>query len=331
MLHPLVAVWLLIAIALIFALPRKKAITPFLLAFFTIPIQQVVLLGAVHFTALRLLILAGLVRVAFSRGSSKERVFPGKFNRVDQAVVLWTVSALIILSIQWMDSQALIKNLGDFLDAFGGYLVVRFLIIDSAAIRRAVKALAVVCVIQGAGMVNEQITHVNVFGLIGGFPLAVTVRDGHIRSQGVMGCLYAGVFAGALIPLFIWLWTEGKERVVAGAGLAGAMAIVIASILEHVVAGFCQQSRGACLLASAQANAPRSLGIRAHPGGLAPGDARSGVVADCPHGPDRILFGLPPLLSGRQPDPAFRRLVASWLQELQRLGMGHVGYLQPVC
>lgn len=229
MLHPLVAVWLLIAIALIFALPRKKAITPFLLAFFTIPIQQVVLLGAVHFTALRLLILAGLVRVAFSRGSSKERVFPGKFNRVDQAVVLWTVSALIILSIQWMDSQALIKNLGDFLDAFGGYLVVRFLIIDSAAIRRAVKALAVVCLIQGAGMVNEQITHVNVFGLIGGFPLAVTVRDGHIRSQGVMGCLYAGVFAGALIPLFIWLWTEGKERVVAGAGLAGAMAIVIAS------------------------------------------------------------------------------------------------------
>jgi len=35
---------------------------------------------------------------------------------------------LVILSLQWMNMQALIHNLGDFLDAVGGYLVVRFLI-----------------------------------------------------------------------------------------------------------------------------------------------------------------------------------------------------------
>ena len=45
LLNPLVAVWMLIAIVLILAFPRKYAITPFLLAVFTIPVEQVVVLG----------------------------------------------------------------------------------------------------------------------------------------------------------------------------------------------------------------------------------------------------------------------------------------------
>src|SRR5271167_1628235 len=82
--HPLVAVYLLIAILLILSLPRGKAIAPFLLAFFTIPIGQVVVLGGFHFTVLRILILAGLARMAFSPGSSSEGRFAGGFNGVDK-------------------------------------------------------------------------------------------------------------------------------------------------------------------------------------------------------------------------------------------------------
>jgi len=224
LLNPLVAVWMLIAIALILVLPRKQVITPLLLAVFTIPVGQVVVLGSLHFTVLRILILAGLVRRASSRAK-----FPGGFNPVDRVVVLWTASALVVLSLQWMDTQALIHNFGDFLDALGGYFVVRFLIADGEAIPRTIKALAVVCVIQGTCMINEQISRLNVFGYLGGMPLSVTIRDGKIRSEGVMGCIYAGVFAGVLIPLFLWLWTQGKSRWVACAGIAGATAMVITS------------------------------------------------------------------------------------------------------
>ena len=78
-------------------------------------------------------------------------------------------------------------------------------------------------------MINEQITHRNVFGYLGGMSLTVTVRDGKIRSEGVMGCLYAGVFAGVLIPLFLWLWTERNPDLTACAGLAGATAMAITS------------------------------------------------------------------------------------------------------
>ena len=177
---------------------------------------------------LRILIIAGLARRAAFRGSSSRGKFPGGFNTIDRMVVLWTVSLLVIFSLQWMDMQVLIHNLGDFLDALGGYLVVRFLIPDHEAIRRTIKVLAVICAIQGACMVYEHITHVNVFGYIGGISW-VTIRDGKIRSQGVMGCIYAGVFAGGLVPLFVWLWTQGKSRAAASVGLAGAVAMVITS------------------------------------------------------------------------------------------------------
>jgi len=228
MLNPLVAVGMLIAIVLILLSPRNKGITAFLLACFSIPIDQVVVLGGLHFTVLRILIIAGLVRRAMLGGSSSGGKYPGGFNPVDRMVVLWVVSLETILSIQWMDTQAFIHNLGDFLDMFGGYLVVRFFIPDGKAIRRTIKTLAIVCVIQGIFMLNEQISHVNLFGYLGG-RLSVTIREGKIRSEGVMGCIYAGAFAGALIPLFLWLWTERKSRMAAFAGIAGATVMVITS------------------------------------------------------------------------------------------------------
>ena len=127
LLNPLVAVWMLIAIALILVLPRHKVITPFLLAFSRSPIGQVVLIGSRAFSSLtHILILAGLVRMAICRVSSPDRKFPGGFNPLDHAVVLWAISGLLIVSLQWMQMQALIKFVGDFLDTLGGYLVVRF-------------------------------------------------------------------------------------------------------------------------------------------------------------------------------------------------------------
>ena len=229
LLHPVVAVWMLIAIVLILTLPRKKAIVPFLLAIFTIPLGQVVIVGGVHFTMMRILILAALVRAIRLKVKSSGRWFATGFSRIDQVVVLWTVSAFIVITLQWMNTQMLIASLGSLLDALGGYLVLRFFIPDGEALRRTIKVFAVICAILGVSMINEQITGVNVFNLIGGMDLPVEqiVRDGQLRSSGVMGPLGSGVFAGVLMPLFLWLWTVKKFRMVAYAGLAGATAMLI--------------------------------------------------------------------------------------------------------
>lgn len=229
MLHPLVALWLLVIIVLISTLPRNKVIVPLLFTFFSVPIGQVVVLGGLHFTALRILIIAGLIRRASSGKSSSPGKYPGGFNALDKVVVLWAISALIVNSLQWMNTQATIANLGDFLDAYGGYLVARYFISDLDAVRRTVKTLAAICIVQGAFMLNEQIIHQNLYGYLGGWPIGVTYRDGHIRSQGVMGNISGGLFGGVLIPMFLWLLTQAKSRLLALLGIAGAVTMVFTS------------------------------------------------------------------------------------------------------
>lgn len=227
MVHPLVVVAMLIAIGMILALPRKKAVIPFLLAFFTIPVGQVLVFGGVHFTMLQILVLTVLGRMVAFRGTTKERRFGGGFNALDKVVVVWSLVALIVFALQFLDMQAVIKGLGDLVVTLGSYLAIRFLIPDRETVVRAVKVLALVCVIQGVFMVSEQFTHQNVFHSFGANQ--PDLREGHIRSEGSMGTLYAGAFAGVSLPFFLWLWTEKKSRMAAYAGLAGATAMVFAS------------------------------------------------------------------------------------------------------
>jgi hypothetical protein len=227
--HPLVAVYLLVAILLILVLPRTKAISPFLFVYFTIPMGQVVVLGSLHFTVLRFLILAGLARMTFLHRPSSGGRFTGGFNGIDKAVVLWSASAAILFVLHFRETGAIIKSGGTLLDTLGGYLVVRFLIPDGETIRRTIKVLAAICTVNGAFMIYEKISGINMFGLLGGIPVQAFVRDGHIRASGVFGYLWAGAFAGALVPLFVWLWSERKSRTAALIGFSGATAMMIAS------------------------------------------------------------------------------------------------------
>jgi hypothetical protein len=230
MLNPLVAIWMVIAILFILVLPRGNVISCVLVSCLCIPVAQVVVLAGLHFTVLRILIIAGLVRMGIEKAKSpQDGKFVGGFNNMDRVIVLWAISAEVVLTLQWMEMQSLIHNLGDLVDSLGGFLVIRFFIVDRATIRRTIKTLAWICVIQGACMLNEQLNHVNVFGYFGGIPLSITVRNGQIRSEGVMGCIYAGAFCGALIPLFLWLFTTGKDRMEACAGLIGATIMVFTS------------------------------------------------------------------------------------------------------
>lgn len=225
-LHPLVAVWVFIAVVLILTLSRNKIIVPFLLVFFTTPVGQVLVLNGVHLTMHQILILSVLARMVACRGASGAR-FPGGFNALDKVVVLWAVAAFVVQSLQWMQLQPFIKFLGDLILSLGGYLAARFLIPDREAVRRTVKVMAAICLLQGACMVREQFTHQNVFGFLEvGAP---EIRDGHVRSNGVMGALYGGSFAGILIPLFLWALTEKKSRIAGCVGLAAATVMAFTS------------------------------------------------------------------------------------------------------
>jgi hypothetical protein len=160
-----------------------------------------------------------------SRRSSPEGIFSGGVNAIDRAFLLWAVFFLVIFSAQWMLAQAFIKSLGNFLDALGAYLVMRFLIRDRDDIRQVITVSALICVFLGVCMINEQMTGQNIFGLIGGVNTEVQGRDGSLRSQATFGTyITAGVFGATLLPLFVWLWIYGKSRI-------GALGIVGATVM----------------------------------------------------------------------------------------------------
>lgn len=219
-----------LAVLLILCLPRKYASAPLLLAIFTIPMGQVVVLSGIHFPVFRILVIFGLFRWATTFRSQTGR-FAGGFNSIDLVFTLCALLSSIVFSLQWMETQTLIHSLGRLVDILGGYFVLRFLIQDKEDVRRAVKVFAIIAVILAVGMIIEQITHQNIFQLMGGMQSAPAERGGWIRSQGAFAVyITAGVFGATLLPLFIWLWSDGTSKV---AALLGIVAATVMTVTSH--------------------------------------------------------------------------------------------------
>lgn len=227
LLHPLVAVAILLAMILILFLPRKHVVVPLLLAIFLIPKGQVVVIAGAHLTAAKILFLTGLIRWAISK---HPLTLAGGFNSIDRVFALWALFYPMVFTLQWMQSQALIKAMGDSVDTFCGYFVLRFLIQDTEDVRRLIKLFVVISAIIAICMVNEHLTRRNVFGLLGGAPSTPEMRDGVIRASGVFQhSILAGCFGAALLPLFLALWTDQKSRTAVLVGLISSTTIVVAS------------------------------------------------------------------------------------------------------
>jgi hypothetical protein len=243
-LHPLVAVAMVLAIVLILCLRRKYVIGPLLLAIFLIPKGQVIVAAGLHFNIFRIIILAGLARWAASRGSS---TLAGGFSFMDRVVTLWAVSYLVIYSLQWMVPGALIASLGMFLDAMGGYFVMRFLIQDREDVRRAIKVLATVAIVNAACMLNEQRTGTDLFSLLGGIS-AGTVREGKIRSQGAFEVfITAGAFGATLVPLLVWLWSQARSKTISVLGILAATIMTVTCYASTTLVAYAAAIVGLCL------------------------------------------------------------------------------------
>ncbi len=227
-LHPIVAVAMLLAIALIFLLPRRYVVVPLLFLAFLVPLGQVLVLGGIHVPVLRILVIFCCIRLIGMKLSSRLGPLVGGFNSIDKAFSLWAFFNAVIFVLQYMETGALINRVGFLVDAFGGYFLLRFLIRDDEDIRHLITVFAVIAGVLALCMLNEQLTQHNVFGLLGGHPVVSEIREGRIRSQGVFGHpLLAGTFGGTLLPLFVWLWRSGKSKATALVGMLSSTIIVV--------------------------------------------------------------------------------------------------------
>jgi hypothetical protein len=230
-LHPIVLVAMLIAMALILLLPRKYVVWPVIGAAFLIPLGQEILISGLHFSVYRIIILTVAVRMLLSMFSSPEGVFGDRLGTLDVVFLLWALlrafAGVLVFSF---NSGALVYQAGFLLDALGGYFVLRYLIRDEDDIYRTLRAFAAVSCVIAICMIFERLSQVNVFGLLGGVRVSPEIRNGSVRSQGPFQHeLLAGTFGATLLPLFFLLWKTGKSKALAALGAIAATAMVLTS------------------------------------------------------------------------------------------------------
>ncbi len=224
---PIALVAMLIAGVLMFVLPRKWMVVPFLLFTFLVPLGVQVNVGGLHFYGLRIVILCGCLRLLV-KSFSANSIFAGGFTRIDKIFLLWAFCRATAFVLLYHVGAAVVNQLGFIWDTLGGYFLVRYLIRDVNDIQRVAKVFVVIAVIMAACMVYEHYKLTNVFGLLMGGRLVPDIRNGNVRCRGVFQMeIIASTFGGTLVPFFIWLGSASKARIAAVLGLIASVIITI--------------------------------------------------------------------------------------------------------
>jgi len=248
--HPLVLCAMLAAGALILLLPRRQVIVPLMAASVLIPFDQVVLIGPLHWTMLRVLVLLGWVRV-LAGALSSQRLLDSGLNAVDKMLILWAGISAFNIVLLWHSSAALINQLGALYNAFGIYFLLRFLIRDEEDAQRAIRTLTALGVAVAGIMLLEQAGGERLYAALGSGPQesgkALWERLGALRAVAGFGNpVSAGVFGATLMPLSLALWWKDHKSA-AAAGFCAASVIVICSLSSTPVLAYTAALLGLCL------------------------------------------------------------------------------------
>jgi hypothetical protein len=229
--HPVVIVAVILAIVAMFVLPRKYLVVPFLMCAFLIPYGQGFYVAGLHLFVLRIVLLFAWIRLAYVKLTSGTVLVPGGFNSIDTAFTLWAIFHSIAFVLQYREMGAAI-NQGSFLwDVLASYFLLRFLVQDKEDIRRVIRVFAAIAAVIAISMVNEKFRGQNWFGMISSFSIVPIFRDGSIRAQGPFAVsILAGTFGATLLPLFFWIWKDGKSRLLALVGMAAATIMTVMSM-----------------------------------------------------------------------------------------------------
>jgi len=231
LLHPVMLIAMLIAMALILLGPRKYAPIPFLLVVFLGSIGQQIYVGGFHFYVARILVMAALLRLLVSKFVTPGPLLAGGLNIVDKLFVAW-VFFRCVTNIVLNDAAtgAITYQAGFMIDAIGAFLLMRFAIRDEEDIVRVIKIFALLTCTLAVSMIDEKFHNQNVFGYLGALPIVPLVREGAIRATGAFAHpILAGVFGVALMPLFWWLWNSGKAKVAGVIGFCGSLGMMLTS------------------------------------------------------------------------------------------------------
>lgn len=223
--HPLALVFIIAIGTLIFVLPRQLVFVPFVLAVCYMTLGQEVVVGGLNFTIVRIVVLLGWIRLIV-RGEIRAL----ELNSIDKAFIWWVIVSCIAHTLLWQTSGALIYRLGRAYNAAGVYFLFRMVIQDIDGIEKLIKISAIIILPLSMLMILEMVSGRNMFSIFGAVAQESWQRDGSIRAQGpFMYAGLAGTFGAIVMPFYLALWFDRKERFKAVIGCVAATVITLTS------------------------------------------------------------------------------------------------------
>jgi hypothetical protein len=191
---------------LIFLVPKRYFLLPFILAACFLPADQRVIIFTLDFTPLRILIVAGVLRI-FLRG--EEEII--KWNKFDKLLLGWAICGAIVYIIQWGDMRAFIYKCGRLFDIIGLYWIFRQSIRSWSDIKFIVTVFAFCAILMVPWVIIEKTTTRNPFLFFG--KVFTAFREGNFRCQAAFPhSIIFGVFWANLIPIFIASVIAGHRK-----------------------------------------------------------------------------------------------------------------------
>jgi hypothetical protein len=195
---PTILITMLLA-GLIFTLPRRHVLVPFVLASCFIPAHEHAVALGLHFYVIRILVLTGIVRI-WMRGEVRRVAW----NRFDKLLLWWALCATAIYVIQQGNFQAVIYRSGQMLEILGMYWIGRQSIQSWNDMKRMIRLFAVCGIILMPFFALEWATARNPFSVLG--RVDTGFREGALRCRGPFShYIVAGSFWACLFPLFVAL------------------------------------------------------------------------------------------------------------------------------
>ena len=217
-------VFLIVSATGIMALPRKWAPIPLLATGCYMTIGQGIELGSISLPVYRLVLAAGLLRVILRR-----EAMAGGMNTIDKLMITWA-AWLVFASFfhESMPGAGPIYASGFVYNVMLVYFLTRVWCSDLSELMAMLRILAWLLVPVALAMLAEHAIERNIFGIFGGVPEGVYIRDGAIRAQGPFAHpILAGTVGAVCLPMMVAIWR--RYRISAIIGLAACVAIVLAS------------------------------------------------------------------------------------------------------
>lgn len=223
--HPIGLAVVLVLAAAMLQLPRRHAVVPLLLMACFVPVSQRLVVAGLDFHFVRLLVLAGWMRILLRRELAQFRWKP-----LDGLVLLWIGTSCMVFSLHTLSLDACINRLGHAFDGIGIYVLVRLFVRDARDVQTVARSLAMIAVPVAMAFMVERMTGRNFFSILGGVPDYTIEREGKLRCQGAFAHpILAGSFWATAAPLLCMLLLQprGRDRWLAMAGFASAVTVIL--------------------------------------------------------------------------------------------------------